>query len=149
MLRSYEVARSFTVSVSGSSRSGSSERSLSKSISNVTSLHPMKLMAGHSSVTSRKRPISVRKSTFESCIKGIREENLDDSKPSSPSYESEINAFLHMEDLIFSHPLTIQSILDMKPFSVAVNGDSIFHISIVTSLRRRKSLHLPEDLGTM
>ena len=91
MLRSYEVARSFTVSVSGSSRSGSSERSLSKSKSNHSNFTSSDEADGgiffsHIKEETDKCP----EIHLESCIKGIREEDLDDSKPSSPSYESEI-----------------------------------------------------------
>ena len=150
LLVSYESARCFTVSVtSGSSRSGSSERSLSKSKS-VNS--PMR----NSTSTEEDVDVEVDSSEGNEFSSGasnfiFRVADADDdspplqpsipivsnqgskmqdilSGPSMPLTEPEVNTLLDLENLVSLHPLTISNIVDMKPFSVAVNGDSIFHI---------------------
>ena len=51
------------------------------------------------------------------------------SGPPMPPAEPEIDTLLDFENLISLSPLTISNIVNMKPFSVAVNGDSVFHLA--------------------
>ncbi len=55
------------------------------------------------------------------------EEYLE-SKPSLQSQQAEVNKLLDLENVISLQPLTRREVVDIKPFSVDEEGDTIFHI---------------------
>ena len=131
LTRSHESLRSFTVSVSGSSRSGSSERTFPKTTKSgrktlqSSSSSDEAVDFGHCDGDSGS---SIEPTQHSVLCNGASEEVFLSTKPSMPLLESEVNALLDLENIITPHPLTRTDILDMKPFSIAVDGDSIFHI---------------------
>ena len=153
-LKSYESSRSFSVSISGSSRSGSSERSLPKSrsidpamsdsdgrVDCVDMLGLTEIKENDDSPNSSKNPQApngVVLTTQEDvkinpahCNGRIVPEigvSEDTEEGSMTSLDHEIEDFLTGDNFLAPHSLTISDVVDMKPFSYDVRGDSIFHI---------------------
>lgn len=126
---SFDSTRAFSVSVSSGSRSGSSERfiksSLSDSLEDTVDFHSCgpglnkEDKGANSEPSTSDIPIPQGNGHVK---KAIEVEN------SIPVSKSEQKLALELDDLVSPHSLTIGEQVDMKPFTVDVDGDSIFHI---------------------
>ena len=141
---SFDSTRSCTISVTDSSRSGSSEphfpavRYTRRQLhSSVSSDEPDAGDTGRSSRQSEEVKIFLtgnslsdeeQKDALDSSDKAVLENGSDATGEMSSAVEPEFAMLLNTGNLTSVHSLSIADIVDTKPFSIDVNGDSIFHI---------------------
>ncbi len=160
LMMSYDSARSFTISVSGSSRSGSSERSFPRSHSRHSTLlnsvsseeeavdaidgsesngkdvaRSTSTSSKHSNKSSKENGVSVHSTGCNGSVESADSTHMQhDPKftviidDALPVEEEETKEILNMDPQEVSHSLSISDIVDIKPFTIDVDGDSIFHV---------------------
>jgi Leucine-rich repeat (LRR) protein len=132
---SYDSLRSSTISVSDSSRSGSSEPHYPFPTVKYTRHRAIKSSGSsdepdggdhaRASVMSGEVKIFLPRHFSSDDDSG---DDLVGENGTGSTVEPEISMLLDPETLTSAHTLTIADITDTKPFSIDVNGDSIFHI---------------------
>ena len=137
---SYDSSRSLTISVCGSSsgsRSGSCEppsRRRSKSGGRTPcSVSSDEAVFFESQISNNEETgsVSSKPTSPQVIVSSSAEENDNDTeRPNdwTSSVEPELDLLLDRGTLISPHQLSIKDIVDTKPFSVDVQGDSLFHI---------------------
>ena len=67
-----------------------------------------------------------QKDALDSSNKAVLENGSDATGEMATAVEFEFAMLLNTDNLTFVHSLSIADIIDTKPFSIDVNGDSIF-----------------------
>ena len=117
---SFESSRSYTISV-GSSRSNSS-RSRSNSPTNALAVNGSSSRGAASSSIFKKTHRRVRSAhSVEIEMQPVCETNHIE-------LSVEQNRLLNLAQILTDSPLRISDVVDIRPFSVTTEGDSVFHI---------------------